>query len=258
MTETIHVAAESTRHRTGAALGVAVVAGIALAACSPEASNDSPEAAPSSSQYISTPATATTSETPTVSTPTHPATPNPTHSVQPTPREGIAGCAPYFDTEKYREHQYEVCTAYVANSAEIALQGAYKYGNNRVGYLATPAMHHFETRYWLEPRKNIEQRIAAWPQTSALRGNRVEQSVTVLSVTSDHSADRGVVQTRESWRVTSSDGRELYNEPLHTQEVTMCRGKLPGHPLHLWVVVSYSSQPHFDCIGFDQSNGLEP
>ena len=171
---------------------------------------------------------------------------------------GVTGCEPYFDLSKYKDHEYEVCVAYISNSAEIALQGLYKFGNSRIGYLSDAAKHHFETRYWNQPRQAIEQEVASWPKTSDVTGNKVEDSITLVSVTSSLAADRGLVQTRESWQVTAPDGTILHNEPLHTKDITMCRGRLPGHPLHEWMVVATSQQPNFDCIGFDKSNGIAP
>jgi hypothetical protein len=172
--------------------------------------------------------------------------------------EGLAGCLPYTDLSKYKNHEYEVCTAYIANSAEIALRGFYKYGNSRVGYLADAAKHHFETRYWQKPRRAIERDVASWPKSSSLLGNDTDVSITLRSLSSNLSADRALLKTRESWQVTSPDGKVLHNEPLHKKEITMCRGKLPGHPLHEWVVVSPSLRPNYDCIGFDKAHNLAP
>ena len=172
--------------------------------------------------------------------------------------EGLLGCKPYFDKSRYQNHEYEVCTAYIANSSQIALRGFYKFGNSRVGYVATPARHHFETRYYGTPRRHIEREVDGWPKGVGLTGNDVDASMTLMSLSSGLAADRAVLTTKESWTVTANDGRVLHNEPMHSKEVTMCRGRLPGHPLHEWVVVSYSAQPDFNCIGFDKAEGLAP
>jgi len=37
----------------------------------------------------------------------------------------------------------------------------------------------------------------------------------------------------------------------------MCRGKLPGHLLHEWVVVKFVRDPKFNCIAFDKTPPLE-
>lgn len=171
---------------------------------------------------------------------------------------GLGDCAFYFDKSRYRNHEYEVCTAYIANSAQIALQGYYKFGNNRIGFLAAPAKHHFETRYWAGPRRSIEHEVNSWPKTSNFTGNKVKQDVDLVSVSSNLKADQGLVQTRESWRVIDSKGKVLHNEPRHTRNITMCRGQLPGHPLHAWVVVKFSRDPQFNCIAFDKSHDLNP
>lgn len=171
---------------------------------------------------------------------------------------GLSDCAPYFDTSRYHNHEYEVCTAYIANSAEIALQGFYKYGNNRVSYLADAARHHFKTRYWAGPRRTIEREVDSWPTTRGFTGNRVREDIDLVSLSSNLKADRGVLRTRENWRVTSPTGRILHDEPRHIRNVTMCRGRLPGHPLHAWFVVKFSRDPSFDCITFDKRHNLQP
>jgi hypothetical protein len=181
-----------------------------------------------------------------------------TRVTAPAPAEGLAGCAPYFDTATFTNHEYEVCTAYVVNSADIALQAFYKLGNNSIGLSAETARSHFETRYYDQPRQAIEQEVASWPTTSGIFGNSVEQSVTVMSLSSNESQDRGVLQTQESWKVTAQNGTVLLDEPMKIKDITMCRGRLPGHPLHEWAVVENVQNPNFDCIGFDQTHGLEP
>ena len=55
---------------------------------------------------------------------------------EPAQASGLTDCEPYFDVTKYRNHQYEVCSAYVGNVAMVALQGFYKFGNNRFTYLS--------------------------------------------------------------------------------------------------------------------------
>lgn len=171
---------------------------------------------------------------------------------------GLGDCTPYFDTSRYRNHEYEVCTAYTANSAEVALQGFYKFGNNRAGYLADTTRHHFETRYWGEPRQSIERDVDSWPKTSRITGNRVKEDIDVISVSSSLKADRGLVQTRENWDVAAPNGEVLHHEPRHTKNITMCRGKLAGHLLHEWVVVKFARSPKFNCIAFDKRHGITP
>jgi len=243
---------ESRRPRNRAANFIvgSVVTGLALAACSagpkPSARN-SVNTVPDKTEI----STATTSES-TSTTPTTLTTTTLPESV------GFAGCAPYFDTSRYKNNEYEVCTAYIVNSANIALQGFYKFGNNRIGYVASAARHRFETRYWDEPRQTEKQQVDAWPQTDRFLGNEVEQSITLVSLSVNLPANKAVLQTQESWKVTAPDGTTLLNEPLHAQDVTMCRGRLPGHVLHSWMVVSHSQVPDFDCINFDRSHGIAP
>lgn len=170
----------------------------------------------------------------------------------------LGDCAPYTDPARDTNHELEVCTAYMGNSAEVALQGIYKFGNNRASYLADGAKHHFETRYYAGPRQAVEKRVRSWPKTSSFTGNRVAEDVDLVSLSSNLQADRAVLKTRESWKVTSPDGKVLYREPRHNRDITMCRGRLAGHPLHEWFVVSYLRKPKYDCIGFDKHHGIKP
>lgn len=170
----------------------------------------------------------------------------------------LGDCAPYFDTSRYTQHQYEVCTAYTGNSAGVALQGLYKYGNNRASYAADAAEHHFETRYFAKARQSIEAKVATWPRTSSLRGNQVLNSIHLRSLSSSLKDNRALLKTRESWKVRAPNGKLLYDEPSHTKNITMCKGKLPGHVLHAWFVVKFERAPNFDCKAFDRQNGLKP
>lgn len=177
-----------------------------------------------------------------------------------TPASAVSlnGCVPYANISKYRNHEYEVCTAYVANSAQIALQGFYKFGNNRSSFLADSAKHHFETRYWEQPRQSIEQEVDSWPKTKSIFGNRVAENIDIASVSSSLKADRGLLRTSESWEVTTPSGETLHHESRHFKNITMCRGKLPGHVLHEWVVVKFIRDPQFNCVTFDKQHGIAP
>ncbi|MDB5181738.1 MAG: hypothetical protein JWP13_501, partial [Candidatus Saccharibacteria bacterium] len=175
-----------------------------------------------------------------------------------TERQVPAGCSIYFNTATYQNNEYEVCTAYVVNAAEVALQGMYKFGNNSFDIPAQAARHHFETRFWGEPRQSVENEVATWPETDRVLGNSVEESVSAISVTVDLQDNRALLSTEESWKVTAPDGTVLHDDQLHVKDITMCSGKLPGHPLHEWMVVSRSRLPDFDCTGFDRANGIEP
>jgi hypothetical protein len=181
-----------------------------------------------------------------------------TKSAESTPATsaGIGDCTTYVSSSRYHNHEYEVCTAYVANSAEIALQGFYKFGNNKISYLADAARHHFETRYWQGPRNHIERDVDAWPKTGRITGNKVTEDIDVVSVSSNLRADRGLVQSRESWSVKAPSGKILHREARHTKNITLCRGKQSGHLLHEWVVVKFSRDPKFDCIAFNKEHGI--
>lgn len=227
----------------------------------PSVLSSSPVAGPSPTETLPEAATPSVRPAPQSPEATASATPDVAAAVTApasTGAEGIASCRPYFDVSRYRNHEYEACTAYVVNASEIALQGFYKFGNNRIGYLSGAARHHFATRYWAGARQTIESRVDAWPKAANLTGNRVEMAVTVLSLSSNLKQDRALLQTQESAMVTDKSGRLVYNQALQTKAATICRGTLPGHPLHEWFVVSSSRQPNFDCLGFDRANGLKP
>lgn len=255
-------------------LALSLIAGLTLAACTSETGdssastiNTAPEAsgaAPTSTVIATTNVeitfapTTTVEITPTATTTADTVPLSTTPSSNPSGDPNLLGCAPYFDITRYENHEYEVCVAYIANAAEIALQGFYKYGNSEIDYLSDGARHHFETRYFDQPREAIEQEVDSWPRVSNIMGNKVEETITLASLSSNLQANRALIQTQESWRVTGSDGEVLYEEPLGIKDITMCRGQLPGHPLHEWFVVSNTQIPDFDCIGFDKANGLTP
>ncbi|HET9174425.1 MAG TPA: hypothetical protein VFN56_04035 [Candidatus Saccharimonadales bacterium] len=228
-----------------------LAATLALAGCTSSLPDHMPQSLPTIStvpETLPSPTIAPSSVPPSSTTaPSTPAT-----------ESGLEGCKPYFDLSQYTNHEYEVCVAYVSNAADIALQGYYKYGNNATSYVRDAAQHHIETRYWDQPRSIIEQRVASWPATSSITGNNVEESITVMNVTANLGADRGLLQTEEAWHVTAPNGTVLFSQPEHAGRITMCRGRLPGHILHEWVVVHFSAQPSFDCIGFDHTHGISP
>lgn len=260
MHETLDAQTETSPRRFQRAKVLAVpLVCLTLTGCISSGSNKD-ASSDSSSRHPATSASAFAEPTPTQSAPeTNP--PDVTVTGTPTEAngaEGLLGCKQYFNLSKYPDHEYEACTAYVVNSAEIALQAFYKFGNSRIGYQADAARHHFETRYWGDARQTVENEVDAWPKTSNLTGNMVDMNVTVLSLTSNLKADRAILQTQESLMVTEKRGVVLHNESSDAKDVTMCRGALKGHPLHEWFVVSYNHQPDFDCIGFDKSNGLQP
>jgi hypothetical protein len=170
---------------------------------------------------------------------------------------GIAGCKPYFNIHKYPDHEYEACTAYVVNSSEVALQGMYKFGNNSVSLITDGARHHFRTRFMGSPRQSVEKKVESWPQTNSLTGNRVHDSIRIRSVSSSLKQDRAIIKTRENWKVTNPGGNTLLKES-GDKNITMCRGRLPGHPLHSWFVVKFAREPRFDCVEFDREHQIAP
>jgi len=168
---------------------------------------------------------------------------------QPTSSVGLADCVPYLDFSKYHNHEYEVCTAYVANSAEIALQGFYKFGRSPSGARAGLARHHFESRYYDGPRQAIEGRVDSWPSGE----NKVDENIDVQQLSSSLSANRALLTTLESWQVTAPDGHALLQEQNRRRGITMC--KIPGLLLHKWVVAKFSRDPNFNCNAFATHEG---
>lgn len=248
---------ESIVNRRGRALVVAatVLAGLTLVACT-GSTKPSPDARNSVTTLPST--SFSTAPAPTIiQTPAAPQPRMSTFTTQPR-STGLAGCVPYFDKSIYKNHEYEVCSAYIGNVASAALRAYYKFGNNTRSYLADTSRQHLETRYWDSPRQQVEQSVNSWPKTSQFFGNHVETSISLNSLTSNLAADRALVQTVESWQVTQPSGGTLRNEPLHTKDSTLCRGRLPGHPLHEWFVVSEMQVPNFNCRAFDVAHNLKP
>lgn len=239
--------ADTLRH--GRTLAVAVLAGLTLAACTTGTTQaTTPEVTSTASQE----ATIAPSRSP------QPTQLQATNEPKPPYRSGLAGCAAFSDTNKFRNHEYEVCTAYIGNTATIALQGFYKFGNNTKSYLSDASRHHFETRYWNNPRQTVERTVDSWPKTRSFFGNHVEASLTLVSLSSSLAADQAVLQTQESWQVTQPGGAVLRSEPAHIKDTTMCRGRLPGHILHEWFVVSDQQDPKFNCRAFDVTHNLKP
>jgi len=110
-----------------------------------------------------------------------------TAQATPAHEASLSDCVPYFDTNHYRNHEGEVCTAYLANSAEVALQGFYKFGNNRRSYESGPARHHFRTRYYSGPRQAIERDVDSiflFTHVQFLDKSRVSMGVGRTSATS--------------------------------------------------------------------------
>lgn len=160
---------------------------------------------------------------------------------QPEATSGLADCAAYLNPARYHNHEYEVCTAYVANSAEVALQGYYKFGRSPRLARANLARHHFESRYFNGPRRIIEKRVNSWPVSE----NDVSEDIDITGLSVSLNANRALVTTREDWLVAADNGRTLYQEHNRRHEITMC--KIEGLVLHKWVVVKFTKDPNFNC-----------
>ena len=137
---------------------------------------------------------------------------------------------------RWQNHLFEVCAAYVFNDASFSLQPYYKYVHS--DSILAPLGNRFFLKYKGQAQQLLKRRVASWPHGT----NEVEgPDIRILSARSSLSCNRGVLITRESWRVTSQNGRTLYNETaqLHTvllRRVPDQRFKFGSHVLHAWVV----------------------
>ena len=128
-------------------------------------------------------------------------------------------------------HEYEVCTAYVANSSLAVLVPYYKYAHSKNAATVRYVTYRLGSRYQDDAYVTITSRTAGWPA-----GNNVVSTPTIEieSVTSDLPSNSATLQTREWWLVTDANGRVLYREDGESHTVSMSR--VPSYVLHKWVV----------------------
>lgn len=141
----------------------------------------------------------------------------------------------------YKEHVFEICTAYVANSSLGALWWYYKFGHSANPARATAAHNRLASRYYQPALGVIERRTAKWGETEvALPLFEID------SVDSNLSANRAILKTHEKWRVKNKAGRVLYRDDgSRAHWVTMCRTS--GLVLHKWVVVKFGRDDNYPC-----------
>lgn len=193
-------------------------------------------------------------------------------------QKGLADCNRFPLPSKKNNHEFEVCTALLVNT-RLARRDFYQYGNNTnkiIGFLnrlikPDSIRSDFENRYFDGPttsdgpRTLIETVVDGWPDSDSFLGNHVASGVDLISLSSNLKADRAVARIRQFWHVDDRKGNNLYDEPSHVQNVTLCRGKLPNkpgelptHQLHEWFIVKFTSDPKFPCIAFDKRHHIQP
>jgi hypothetical protein len=129
-------------------------------------------------------------------------------------------------------HEYEVCTAYAANSAAAVLVPYYKYANSTDAW-SRYVTYRLGSRYSGQAYEDIRSRVASWPAGK----NEVEvPRIHIVSVNSDLTTNSATLVTQETWSVEAPDGTILYSESNREHAITMAR--VPSYVLHKWVVTS--------------------
>jgi hypothetical protein len=131
---------------------------------------------------------------------------------------------------RFTDHEYEVCSAYIANASLAVLVPYYKYANTGDGWTRY-VTYRLGSRYIGRAHDQIQSRVASWPTgTNEVDAPHIE----IMSVTSSLTTNIATLVTKESWRVQSSDRTVLYQE-VDQQHVIMMQ-RVPSYILHKWVV----------------------
>lgn len=164
-------------------------------------------------------------------------------------------CGKYAFDPNFKNHEYEACVAYTIDGVGFeelgvefgALAPYYALGNSPNSLKRDFVKHHFETRYWLSARKQIEVKVEPWPDEEYFIDNKIVVSGLSASLT----ANRAIISTTESWLVGNAN-RTVYGEKSKRHDSTLCRIKEKGLPhfLHEWVMVANTAQPNFNCNWF--------
>lgn len=134
---------------------------------------------------------------------------------------------------RFTNHEYEVCTAYVANSSLAVLVPYYKYANAGDSW-SRYVTYRLGSRYTNQAYDQIRSRVAGWP---AGKNDVDVPQIEILSVNSNLATNTAVLMTSETWRVRSPDGTIVYQEVWQRHTVTMKR--VPSYVLHKWVVTDF-------------------
>jgi hypothetical protein len=131
-------------------------------------------------------------------------------------------------------HQYEVCTAYVANASYLARLPFYKLGRSTDQDVARTFKERLESRYTGAARAQLERQTAGWPGPSQL--DVFLPTIRIDSVTVAANLSTARLTTHETWLVRTEGGRTLFSERDGAHVITLAR--VPGLVLHKWVVTS--------------------
>lgn len=132
---------------------------------------------------------------------------------------------------QYSNHEYEVCTAYVANSSLAVLVPYYMFAHSQNPWAQTYVSYRLNQRYTDQANSLIRSRVQAWPHESA---HVAIPHIMITSVDSDLAHNTATITTAESWSVTAEDGTVLFTESNAPHTITMHR--VPSYLLHKWVV----------------------
>lgn len=134
---------------------------------------------------------------------------------------------------RYRNHVYEVCSAYIFNSSLAVLVPYYKYVHNGNTALERYVSYRLGSRYTGQANTLMKNRVAHWP------AGTMEVGVPTIHISSVHSSlatNTATLVTSETWHVTTQSGRPVYQENNRRHVITMHR--VPSYILHKWVVTN--------------------
>jgi|GEM_PF-1696321 len=134
---------------------------------------------------------------------------------------------------QFTNHEYEVCAAYIFNSAMAELVPYYKFANSTKASLARFVSNRLDSRYSGHANSLIRNRVAGWPTGEF---DVDVPSIKILSVNSSLATNSATLQTVETWRVADDSGNTIYEETNAYHTITMAR--VPSYVLHKWVVTS--------------------
>ena len=131
-------------------------------------------------------------------------------------------------------HEYEVCSAYIANSSVAVLVPYYKYAQS--SSRDSQSLQQFVTyrlgQRYVEPvYSSIRARVATWPAGAY---DVSIPNIKILSVTSSVKTNSATLTTRETWIVKNRSNQIVYQEQNMPHTVIMQR--VPSYILHKWVV----------------------
>lgn len=134
---------------------------------------------------------------------------------------------------QFTNHEYEVCTAYIFNSAMADLVPYYKFANSTNTSLARFVSYRLDSRYSGPANSLIRDRVVGWPTGEF---DVDVPSIKILSINSSLANNSATLQTIETWRVADDSGNTMYAETNAYHTITMAR--VQSYVLHKWVVTS--------------------